>query len=707
MWEVSNVPGPGRGKLVGSSGERSAATNGREELVVMRRYPIVLVVLAVTASLCAASPGGEASWSCLGPPGAGIRQVAVAGSGGRFVYASSGPALWRSTDGGVHFTRVMLPAERILSLAAAREQPRTVWLLVQGWEGTGGSVVIVVSEDAGLSWRIVKTLAGGSGDADFSGLIIDPLQEGAVDFVRNTAPFAVVRLARDGTLTRLAPIDGPAVALAAARDGVLYVATFSEGFFRRNEPCGRWFKLRNPGVSSPLALAVDPDDASVVLAGGFDGLKLSTDRGAGWRMTAVDGWVTSVAFDPADSDVVWCTTTHRLWVSTDAGRTWRTASVHGPLLNQAVPDPGDPSSVFVATGAPPDGWDHAGLIRSIDLGATFGAADSGISGTRVTDLLALAGSRLAGRAWGGVVTWDPQAGSRKWTFAEPHGWDPVDAIGADTASGRLFAATDIDTGGGAGDALFVSPGGMRAWTRRSEVAVGIRFSSLALDPAGASRMFAGGRSGIFVVDLGNGSWRSLVGRDRPVETVVALASAPGVVLAAGGEVGVLRSTDGGATWQQASGVPVGGDGTWELEASKAGPVFLLAGTAGVFTSDDAGLTWTAAALPSGTACTAIAISPLSGNELFAACPPPAGAAHGPGLWQSLDGGSHWFAVPGPPEIRAVSVRVDPDDPDIVFCPTRASGVWSVRLQPRLQRMSKGTGRPVERCRGDTVLKHVH
>ena len=45
-------------------------------------------------------------------------------------------------------------------------------------------------------------------------------------------------------------------------------------------------------------LAVDPHDSGTVYLGGADGLFKSTDGGANWALTSLEGWATAVAINP-------------------------------------------------------------------------------------------------------------------------------------------------------------------------------------------------------------------------------------------------------------------------------------------------------------------------------------------------------------------------------------------------------------------------
>lgn len=182
----------------------------------------------------------------------------------------------------------------------------------------------------------------------------------------------------------------------------------------------------------------------------------------------------------------------------------------------------------------------------------------------------------------------------------------------------------------------------------SRVNVSGRISALAVDPSDSAHVLAGAANG--------GVWES---RDRGASwqprtdyqatlTVGAIAfddaSSPTVYCGTGeGDwwswlgTGVLRSTDGGATWSPLATAPFVGQGFHSLVAGQANRLF-AGTTGGLYRSTNGGVAWTQR-----RAARTWAISRAStGNELLAAC--------ADGVFRSTNNGTNWAAVnlPGAP-----------------------------------------------------------
>ncbi|MCU1455668.1 MAG: hypothetical protein JWN46_3814, partial [Acidimicrobiales bacterium] len=140
--------------------------------------------------------------------------------------------------------------------------------------------------------------------------------------------------------------------------------------------------------------------------------------------------------------------------------------------------------------------------------------------------------------------------------------------------------------------------------------LGGRVNHFAYDPT-ARRMYASaGQGGVWALDDGSTTWRS-VGDGLPTQSVGGLAFSPangGTLLVTTGNdvfgggttfagVGAFRSTDGGTTWKKATGVPDGVN-SFQVAVDPSQPKVVYAATgAGLFRSTDAGASYTNVRLP--------------------------------------------------------------------------------------------------------------
>lgn len=159
----------------------------------------------------------------------------------------------------------------------------------------------------------------------------------------------------------------------------LYAGT-DMGVFRWDESVAAWTHLPSP-MQDVWALAQDPDDANVLIAGTRPaGFFRSADAGKTWEQMAVPGIatfseinkgptrVTQILFDPFDHNVLWASVEiGGIYRSADRGRTWRylvkglvSADVHGIAV---VRDAKGHRSILATT--------NKGLHRSEDEGENW------------------------------------------------------------------------------------------------------------------------------------------------------------------------------------------------------------------------------------------------------------------------------------------------------------------------------------------------
>lgn len=159
---------------------------------------------------------------------------------------------------------------------------------------------------------------------------------------------------------------------------------------------------------------------------------------------------------------------------------------------------------------------------------------------------------------------------------------------------------------------------------------------------------AGG--GIWRSEDGGATWRPLTDQmpTTAMGAICAAPSSPNIVYAGTGEgdirsplgVGLLRSIDGGATWEHLPARELTGTGIYDIAVDPADALHVWVGAvAGLFESRDGGQSWRA--LRAGLTWD-ISINPTQPGEVLVACDA--------GLLRSTNGGSTWsqVALPGAP-----------------------------------------------------------
>ena len=169
-----------------------------------------------------------------------------------------------------------------------------------------------------------------------------------------------------------------------------------------------------------------------------------------------------------------------------------------------------------------------------------------------------------------------------------------------------------------------------------------RVAAVAVDPGDPRHLLAGG-GGVWESHDGGLTWRPRTD-EQPTAAIGALAFAPGdpaVAYAGTGQgealaalgIGLLRSVDGGTTWQALVARELLGSGVFDLLVDPGDPGRLLAATTGgLWASVDGGATWERR-----LAGRSWSVSATAGGDLL--------AGGELGLHRSEDGGTGWRQVP--------------------------------------------------------------
>jgi photosystem II stability/assembly factor-like uncharacterized protein len=665
-----------------------------------RRLGLITVGLALSGG---AASGGEFDLlkvRSIGPAiGGRVSRVAgVPGDPLTFYAATSQSGVWKSVDGG-HEWKPIFDDQPLLStgaIAVAPSDPNVIYV------GTGEANIrgnvqpgngIYKSTDAGKSWKHVLDQEGQIGK-----IAVHP--------------------------------TNPEVAFAALL-GHAFGPNPERGVFRTLDGGRTWKNVllvdADTGASD---VEIDPSNPRILFAGLWQarrhpwgmtsggpgsGLYRSADGGETWSRLSGKGlpggtWgKVGVAVAPTDGARIYALIEAEnggLFRSDDGGANWRLANGHNALSQRAwyystlTIDPGNPDIVW---------FPQVSLLRTIDGGKTIHAV-GGIHHGDVHDLWIdpRAAQRVIIGNDGGVdLSWD---GGRKW-FAPRLPWSQFYNVDADDRVPYHVGGTvqDEGTATGPSDSRRAEGIVLGDW----KTAGGGEAGDFVFDRAQEGVVYAGEYGGIMT------RWDEKSGNERNISYYPTNPSGHGAedlrvrfqwtapLLASRREPGViyhgsnilLRSADGGETWQQVSpdltrndkekqqwsGGPITGDNTgveiydtiFSLAESPHADGELWAGTDDglVHVTRDDGASWTnitPAGMPEWATVESIALSRAAAGTAWIAVDAHRIDDLRPYLFRTRDGGLTWdLAVQGlPPTAYVLAVREDPEVPGLLYSGTR-------------------------------------
>ena len=402
-------------------------------------------------------------------------------------------------------------------------------------------------------------------------------------------------------------------------------------------------------------LFMHPDNPDILLAGTGnnqyfegEGVYLSTDGAASWQRTLNQG-ANSVEFSISNPNIAYAGNPGGIYRSEDGGLTWQLMSGGGingwgaPGVRAGFPidfqiDPRDPNRIFANNYG-------GGNFLSVDGGETWTTASEGYTGAQVRD------------------------------------------VAVDRANpGRVFAA------GRSG--LFLSPDGGDEWLGRSNpTAVSLEWYVVAVDPMITDHILAANNwDGVILESHDDGNtWRAA--STRPADNIsfraVVFAPSNQMIVYAGTSAfrsggtfddqlsadGIYISNDRGATWNTANDTTSQDANVTALAVDPTDPqiVYAATGNHGVLKSSDGGLSWNKrnAGLPgSPPTALAVAIHPADPNIVYA-------GLEASGVYRSPDGGASWAQIAAGlnPESSISDIVFSPVEPHAVFIADKASGVY--------------------------------
>ena len=379
---------------------------------------------------------------------------------------------------------------------------------------------------------------------------------------------------------------------------------------------------------------------SLVFLGTDNGLYRSTDHGGHWAKPGFN----LLAFDDIkalsseDSTVV-AAGFYRIYASTDKGVTWNDISGNiGSFLAGSSPHGG---AIFIQNGILYAGGFNGRLLRSTNFGTTWTAIDSLLPRTGVNGICKSGNILLVGLAGGNGIYR---------SFNEGVTWSRADSVHVPLSAGALKHFTVSGATGGiiaaTSEGPYYSTDDGVSWSPLGTGASGLGTVCLKEQPYAYPPYYYYGVSGkIYTCGLVTWPWQKDSLRVSSTQIINGLAVNNSEVYAACYPLGVLRSTDAGATFDICN---TGIEGAFVQKVGILDSTLFAASYLDrIYTSTDWGTTWAPTTLISG-----LSSSPNYGQFLGVnyqvSTPIPKSAKYmlqapwDKGLWKSTDFGLSWI-----------------------------------------------------------------
>jgi photosystem II stability/assembly factor-like uncharacterized protein len=434
----------------------------------------------------------------------------------------------------------------------------------------------------------------------------------------------------------------PAVLSLVLADQKLYAGTASGIYQGFSDGIVPWTSLGHSTLAI-TSLSIDPGSVQTLYAtSATGGILKSSDAGASWNssnqgLTVLD--IRSILVHPTDRNLVYAGGVGTLFKSTNGGGQWNPIDL-GTLDNVSNSLPTATVQTLVATPG------VGGLLYAGGSAGIFKSADQG-------------------KGWAPMNT---QLGAGKVLALEVHPLQP----------GHLYAALS-------GEGIYKSIDGGGSWRPENGLstvvpptAIPQNVTGLIIDPRDPSRFYAG-TSGLGVYlgtegADGHLSWSPAnVGLES--SSILSLTAVPEggttTVYAGTFQDGIFKRVDGGVSGWQKIGGELSGKSILALAVHPQSASTLFAGiSSGLYRSQDGGLTWLPVTGLQGIEVLSIAFD-LSTDPAV----PILYAGTSSGVYKSMDDGEKWTYMDDGMASTVYSILTDPQQPNIVYSGTLATGLF--------------------------------
>jgi photosystem II stability/assembly factor-like uncharacterized protein len=252
------------------------------------------------------------NWSEVSPLFSQTKSVIVDSSRPDIFYAFFGSVLYRTTDGGAHWSLVgsMLPGDFRLQIAG-RDGPGSLFAVSQG--------SVYRSTNGGQTWT-TASLPNALTIFQLTGI---PTAGGALFVATDRGVFRSDDLG--GTWIGGDFFSGyPVHAVATAQPSLVYAGTYKggDGFFRSEDGGSHW-SISNDGLldAAASAMTTDPRSPSRIYVGGT-GVFRSDNFGVTWTTLEQHLRPSALALDRSRPERLYAVSGGHVWASRDSGATW-------------------------------------------------------------------------------------------------------------------------------------------------------------------------------------------------------------------------------------------------------------------------------------------------------------------------------------------------------------------------------------------------